>query len=183
MALSFETTGRYTSERFEAAAMSGKLTSGEAAQKLRKKGIKITAKELVEAYTLLYGREPEWHHAGFYKGGNGSTMGRTFFFTDEQVEEIKSRFSEIEILKSKKEVEIMIKKETIVEGFYFVWDYDYSGKYGKKRNFKVLKSYSGSELSKPNNFTPCNDLEFESVKKSEGKKYFGWDEPSLSEFK
>ena len=182
MALSFDTTGKYTSERHEIAKQSGKLTAGEAAKMLRKSGFEISAKELVEAYKLINGYEPEWHHAGFYSGSNGSTMGRTFFFTETQIEQLKPRLPEVESIKSKKEAEMQIKRENTVKGFYFAWDYDYGGNYGKKRNFKVLKVYEGSELARPKNFTTLSDEEFEVAKTKAGKKYFGWDEPSKSEF-
>lgn len=182
MALSFNETGKYTSERHELAKQSGKLTAGEAAKILKKKGLTISAKETVEAFKLLTGSEPEWHHAGFYKGANGSTMGRTFFFTYDQVEMIFNRYSETSEIRQKKETELQVKKETIIKGFYFVWDCDYNGKYGKKRNFKRLKVYEGNELDKPLNFTSLNDEEFEAAKAMAGKSYFGWDEPTKSEF-
>lgn len=73
--LSYNETGKYTSERHQAAIESGKLTAGEMAARLSKiYGEKITAKELKPL-------APEWHHSGFYKPANGrSTMGRTYFF-------------------------------------------------------------------------------------------------------
>lgn len=181
--LSVSITGKYTSVRHAIAKENGKLTAGDAAKMLSKLiKTKVSAKEIVKAYTLIIGREPEWHHAGFYKGAHGSKMGRTFFFEDFLVETLASRWSEAAVKQAEFDVAVKVKTETIIKGFYYEWDHDYNGKYGKKRNFKVLKSYNGSELSQPRNFTSCNDVQFSNVLKSENKKYFGWDEPTISEF-
>lgn len=142
----------------------------------------ISAKEVVSAFKLLTGREPEWHHAGFYKGSAGSTMGRTFFFSQEDVDMIFSRYSEIDVIVEKQNAAIEAKKATTVKGFYFVWDHDYSGSYGKKRNFKVLKTYDGSELGAPRGLVSLSDSEFNNAVLASGRKYYGWDEPSKSEF-
>lgn len=180
--LSVEVTGKYTSVRHAKAKENGKLTSGEASKTLRKKGLKISAKELVEVYKLLFGTEPEWHHAGFYKNAGRSTMGRTFFFTERQINEIESRIGEIEILREEKRKEEERKANSVITGFYYIWDHDYSGRYGKKRNYKVLKAYKGSELKTPKNFTSCNESQFRRVLENEGKNYYGWDEPTINEF-
>lgn len=189
--MSVGVTGKYTSVRHELAKQSGKHTAGEAAAMLSKilskndgeRKIKVSAKEIVAAYKLLYGREPEWHHAGFYKPKGGkSTMGRTFFFTDNDVENLAKDWGKV----TEKEKEIADERKVMAErkvtGFYYNWDYDYSGNYGKKRNYKVLHSYEGSELGKPKNFTPCSQEELQTVKLFEGKKYYGWDEPTIGEF-
>lgn len=160
-----------------------KFTAGEAAKKLKKLKIKVSAKEVVEAFKLIEGREPEWHHSGFYKGAHGSTMGRTFFFTEEQINGLAENWQKVAEKKAEIEAEVKRKCETIVKGFYFVWDHDYSGRYGKKVNFKVLKTYEGSELGLPKNFTELTPGEFLSAKLIEGKEYRGWDEPAKSEFK
>lgn len=157
-----------------------KHTAGEASKILKKQGIQLKAKELVEAYKLLNGQEPEWHHAGFYKNNGRSTMGRTFFFSDEEVNEMIERWSEIENLmlqKAEKEKEMA---ETTVYGFYYKWNHDYSGKYGKKRNYKVLKWYEGNELDIPRNFTEC-DQNFYEAYKHISASYYGWDEPTISD--
>ncbi len=182
MGLSFETTGKYTSERHEAALRNGKYTAGQASQKLRKSGVKIYAKELVEAFKVLHGREPEWHHSGFYKKSSGATMGRTFFFSESQLEELETRMPEVKLLLKEIEAEELAKAETKIQGFYWVWESDYLGRYGKKRNYKVLKIYEGNELNKPKNFVSCNNRIFENVKEKEGTQYFGWDEPKLHQF-
>ena len=176
-------TGKYTSVRHEKAKLSGKITAGEAAKILSKSlNIKVSAKEIVNAFKLLNGTEPEWHHAGFYKGSTGSTMGRTFFFSNDEINHLAGNWNKVNELFEKQANDIKIKEETTVQGFYYEWDYNYSGRYGKKVNFKILKTFQGSELSKPRNFTPCNDSQFENAKSKENKKYYGWDEPELSEF-
>jgi hypothetical protein len=66
--------GKVVSERHAEAAANGLLTAGQMAKKIKRVlGVKVLAKEL-KPYA------DEWHHSGFYKGGNGSTMGRTYFF-------------------------------------------------------------------------------------------------------
>lgn len=161
-----------------------KMTAGEAAKQLSKTlGVKISAKEIVEMYKILHGRDPEWHHSGFYKAnGKKSTMGRTFFFDESQVSDLADKQEEIKAKKLQKEEAERIKRETIVQGFYFYWSHDYSGYRGKKRNYKVLGTYSGSEAEKPSNFTATSPEVFEKAKASEGRKYYGWDEPLQSEF-
>jgi hypothetical protein len=181
--LAVNITGKYVSNRHAIAKESGKLTAGEAAKILSKiLNIKISAKELVAGYKLINGCEPEWHHAGFYKGNHGSTMGRTFFFTNEQIEALAPRWPEIEIKQKEIEIKLQVAIETMIKGFYYSWDYDYSGRYGKKVNYKVLAIYEGNEIGKPRNFTTCTDVEFEQAKSKAGKKYYGWDEPKISEF-
>lgn len=175
-------SNQYVSERHAIASQSDKLKAGAASLQLKKRGLILSAKEVVSAFKLLTGREPEWHHAGFYKGSAGSTMGRTFFFSQEDVDMLFSRYNEIDAIIEKQNAEIEIKKATTVKGFYFVWDHDYSGNYGKKRNFKVLKTYEGSEIGKPHGFVSLSDAEFDQAVMAEGRKYYGWDEPSKSEF-
>lgn len=174
-------SSKYVSERHAIASQS-KLTAGEAAKVLKKKGIVISAKELFNAFKLLKGYEPEWHHSGFYKGTKGSTMGRTFFFKDLEIEEIAERFNEIELKKNEIKAIEEKKKETIVCGFYYDWDYDYSGRYGKKTSFKVLHVYNGNELGIPKNFTKCTFEQFQEISKFIGKKYYGWSEPVIADF-
>jgi len=160
-----------------------KMTAGQAAAKLRKLGYQIKARELVKGWELLTGREPEWHHSGFYKGSQKKTMGRTFFFSDEQFATIQERITEIQDLLKKQEAEKKVKAETIIRGFFYEWDFDYSGRYGKKRNYKVLRTYEGSALNTPRNFTRVDDPKvFENVTFAEGRRYYGWDEPSIHEF-
>lgn len=171
----------YVSERHYYASQE-KFTAGEAAKELKKLKIKATAKEVVEAFKLIEGREPEWHHSGFYKKAGKSTMGRTFFFDEDRVKNLAENWEKVAEKKAEIEAEEKRKSETKVQGIYFVWDHDYSGYNRKKRNFKVLKTYEGSELNAPNNFTELTVGQFLSAKLIEGKGYFGWDEPSRSEF-
>lgn len=76
--LSYNETGRYTSVRHETAKQDGKVTVGEAAKIISKAlGIKVAAKTIRPL-------SPEWHHSGFFR----NRMGKTWFFTKEQVEDI-----------------------------------------------------------------------------------------------
>lgn len=178
---------KYVSERHYFASQT-KLTVGEAAKIIGKHiGKKVLAKDVKELYQVRYGREAEWHHSGFYRGNNGKTMGRTFFLSDEEVEELTNNYDEIcakrdeQVRKEAEELER--QKATIVQGFYWTWDYDYGGRYGKKRTYKVFQVYEGNEANKPSrNFTTCSPDIMDKVKAAAGRKYFGWDEPSLSEF-
>lgn len=87
MGLSYAYTGKYTSDRHEAALRNGKLTAGQMAKKLSKElGRKIYANDIKEY-------ADEWHHSGFYKGRNGRTMGRTYFFNESSLETLKSILS------------------------------------------------------------------------------------------
>lgn len=171
MALSINETGKYTSERHEKAKQSGKLTAGEAARLISKiTGEKILASDIKSLAT-------EWHHSGFYKKNDRATMGKTYFFTQEQTEKIAADWSKIKVQKQEEMEKIEKTKTQVVFGFYYNWDYDYSGGRGKKRNYKVLHFYSGSEFGKPRNFTELSQPDFDVMKAREGKKYFGWDEP------
>jgi len=183
--LSVEVTGKYTSVRHERARLDGKMTAGDGAKLLKKQfKISLKAKELTEAFQILTGREPEWHHAGFYKNGTGkSRMGRTFFFSSDDIELVALGQDKIAAIKLEREREREIAKNTIVTGIYFSWESDYSGAYGKKRNFKVLGTYQGSELGTPTNFTSSTEDQYQCAKLFENnKRYMGWDEPSPSEF-
>lgn len=180
-------TNKVVSERHYYASQT-KLTAGEAAKSISKHtGKKVLAKDVKELYQVRYGREAEWHHSGFYRGNNGKTMGRTFFLSGEEVEELANNYDEIcakrdeQVRKEAEELER--QKVTIVQGFYWTWDYDYGGRYGKKRTYKVLQVYVGNEANKPSrNFTACSPDIMDKIKAAAGRKYFGWDEPSLSEF-
>lgn len=183
MALAINETGKWVSERHHMASQT-KMTAGDAAKELRKQGIQISAKQLVQDYELLTGMTPEWHHSGFYRpnGKSRKTMGRTFFFTIEQITIFaneQDRLAELKVEIDKKEE---AAKTNIVKGFYYIWESDYAGYRGKKRNFKVLKTYEGMEAQQPANFTSLSDEAFQNAKAAEGKAYYGWDEPRSYEF-
>ncbi|MDR0793587.1 MAG: hypothetical protein LBE82_09795 [Chitinophagaceae bacterium] len=167
-------TSKVVSERHFYASQT-KCTAGEAANLLSKNGFKISAKELVNLYRSYYGYEPEWHHSGFYKSNFGkSTMSRTFFFSDEQISYIQTNWTAIHNAVANKQEEIekenLLQKSLFIFGFYWVWQSDYGGRYGKKRWFKVLHAFEGSEFDMPTkNFTTCSEEEFEVVKTKSGK--------------
>lgn len=168
-------TGKCQSNRHALASLdASKCTVGEFAQRMRKKHkIKISAKDVKAIYQHLFSAAPEWHHAGFKPKSVGGGMAVTYFIKSEEFEAM-----ELGVIGREKIIANPVK--TI--GFYFTWDSDYSGNYGKKRNFKVLSVYAGTEFDKPRNFTPCNESEFEFAKLLAGKKYLGWDEPKLADF-
>ncbi|HIJ66820.1 MAG TPA: hypothetical protein HPP51_00855 [Planctomycetes bacterium] len=85
MGLAFHETGKYVSDRHVVAKNAGMLTAGQVAARLRKMGLAIKAKELKDF-------ADEWHHSGFYKAKNGSTMGRTYFFyADTDIAKLKEQ--------------------------------------------------------------------------------------------
>ncbi len=62
----------------------GKLTAGQVAKILRKRGLlkNVTAREL-QKYA------PEWHHSGFFRKRSRWKMGKTYFFPpDVNLEEL-----------------------------------------------------------------------------------------------
>lgn len=88
-------TNKVVSERHYYTSQT-KLTAGEAAKAISKHtGKKVLAKDVKELYQVRYGREAEWHHSGFYRDNNGKTMGRTFFLSGEEVEELANNYDEI----------------------------------------------------------------------------------------
>jgi hypothetical protein len=179
--LSVSITGKYTSVRHELAREAGKSTAGEVAKYLSKiLKEKISAKEVISAFKILEGREPEWHHAGFYKGNSGRTMGRTFFFDDDDIQNLIDNWQVYKQKNIQIQNENKIKAETKIFGFYYSWTHDYSGKYGRKVNYKVLGIYSGNALVIPKNFTEISEFDFEKIKNLSGTKYYGWTEPKLS---
>ena len=166
-------------------ASSRKMTAGNAAKKLTKLvGSKVLAADIKELYLMYYHREAEWHHSGFYNDGSGKTMGRTFFISEEEVQELAEHYADLAQQRadaiSRKEAEEKRQRQTKVMGFYWTWDYDYN--HGKRRNYKVLQAYEGDELHCPNHFTPCNAATLKRIKTVVGRKYYGWDEPKLGEF-
>lgn len=182
--LSVVVSGKYTSVRHERARIDGKHTAGESVKILKKQGIIISAKELVSDWKILTGSEPEWHHAGFYKPQNNKRkcMGRTFFFTDQNLYHYAANIDKIKSIKDKIEQDLKAKSLNLVAGFYWIWDHDYNGRYGKRVNFKRLCIYQGSELNAPKGFVKCDFDEFACAEMFQGAKYYGWDEPSKSEF-
>lgn len=69
-----------------------------------------------------------------------------------------------------------------VQGIYYIWESGYFGRHGKKQNYKVLKVYEGLKKDQPRNFKQCTSEIFEKAKIQVGKVYYGWDEPTISEF-
>jgi hypothetical protein len=184
MALSIEQTGKHTSQRHQQAIEEGKLTAGQAAKKLSKAtGQKVLAKQLIQLYELHFGYNPEWHHSGFYKGGSGkSTMGKTWFFSECEIENL-----------AKIDVKTLLTPATppemqspIVKGFYYKWESDYGGKYGKKRNVKILHTYEGPIAEAPKHFVELNEAQFQKAveicKSRFLSTYVGWEEPKSSDF-
>lgn len=168
-------------------ASRNKLTAGDAAKRMTKAlGTKVLAKDVKELYVTHFGREAEWHHSGFYQGGSGRTMGRTFFLSEEEVQALIDNYAALVQKRAdnilRQEAEKKRQRETVVTGFYYTWDYDYGGNHGKRRTFKVLQAYEGDELHCPKNFTACNAATLKRVKTVVGRKYYGWDEPKLEEF-
>jgi hypothetical protein len=176
--LSTAITGKYTSVRHAMAKASGKLTAGDAVKLLRKelKDRTIIKNDVLGAYNLLFGREPEWHHAGFYRNNSGrSTMGRTFFFNEEEILKLLENWGNLEFLKNEKEKErlavlsieeqkrvctqeflknknavIFTRKLTAPENSYVTIE-EMNGKYGwfEASHYNLPIYYSGYQFTTP----------------------------------
>lgn len=158
--LAKEVTGLYESNRNALAKCNKKKrTAGQVAQSLRKKKHKIFARDIKVFFE-------EWHHAGFYN----KKMARTYY-TKKTDDEILQEFQKLKMENS-------IKQRKVISGFYWIWDYDYSGSYGRKINFKVVDYGKFNLLSVPRNFTKCTRKTFEK-NMCVGDKFYGWDEPTI----
>ena len=180
--LAFEETGKYVSENHYIASKS-KLTAGEAVKVIFKKTkIKILAKELPKLYYQQFNDSMEWHHSGFYSSNQkGKQMGKTYFISEKELAQIIDNINELLSIISLSEKPKI--DTTNVFGFYYVWGNDYGGNYGKKRAFKILQTYEGIKGNTPKNFTEVTERDlFEKINTCVGKKYFGWSEPTITEF-
>lgn len=167
-------TGQYVSNRHALATMDeDKLTAGAMAKKLSKiVGKKISARELVQLHILATNEEPEYHHAGFIPGQK--RMAKTYFFRLSKIDALMEMVKNSEALQKEHEE----RESEIISGFSFHWESDYNGKYGRKRNYKVLDVFRGERRHAPNQLTIIRDEhEFSKWKAIEGRKYYGWDEP------
>jgi hypothetical protein len=111
--MALATNGKMVSKRHQIASQT-KLTAGESVKMLKKLGIPTNAKEVVEVYALINGRHPEWHHSGFYKSGGKSTMGRTYFFTIDQIQTLAKDWekqAEVKQMKAARQLEAKERQE------------------------------------------------------------------------
>lgn len=162
--LAHNITGRYESNRNALARLDDtKRTSGEVAKSLRKLGYNYKASEIKVVFE-------EWHHTGFYSKG----MGRTYYtrMTDEQV------LAELSLRK----IETQKKYENEIFAIGYEWKSDLSGYRGKKRNFKTLNVWKGSEIYKPKNYQQCSEAQYNNAVDKLGLEYFGWTEPNINDF-
>lgn len=171
-------SGKFESNRhFAAKRDPGKLTVGQFVQKVKR----LTKLDTDLINYLIYSNfNLEWHHAGKLPKRYGGGMKKTYFINSDQIIDFCNNIDEYLKKREEKNIEIEQKKNTIIYGYYWVWDYDYGGRYGKKRWFKVLKFYSGSELDKPKNFSPLSKERYDQLKEKEGEEYYGYDEPRFS---
>lgn len=175
---------KFASRRHEDARHdAGKLTLGEATQLFKKAtglDTAITREIIIYAVPNM-----EWHHAGKLPKSYGGGMKKTYFLNAEEICDLATNWHEYQNnYFAKKEAEQKIKDQqqnTIICGFYYTWEPDYGGSYGKKK-YKVLRTYEGSELNAPRNFTSTSKEVYECAKLFEGRSYYGWDEPQRSEF-
>lgn len=130
--LSYAVTNKYTSVRHELSRLDkNKKTAGEVAKLINKElKIKTTAKELIEVYTKLKGKSPEWHHAGFFK----KAMGKTYFFNLKEIELLKDYMLNFYVPKLTKKEKELIESEKM--------------KFIKKYNGIEFKRVSRKKLSK-----------------------------------
>ena len=136
-------TGKFESNRNALAKTHpDKRTAGQVATSLRRQGHNIKAAQIKAICE-------EWHHAG-YNPGTGQ-MSKVYY----------TKLSNKEVLKAIEDHKLFLIQEAekqkelsrnMVTGFYWKWESDYSGRYGKKVNYKAVYFYSGNELNKPKNF-------------------------------
>lgn len=118
----------------------------------------------------------EWHHSGFYKGATGKTMGRTYFISLDETQDIIDNFDTLyPVLEEQKK-----SAEEDVCAFYWTWENQGSSR--RPRWCKALKTYEGKRACLPKNSTVCERNVYEVAKKAEGRIYTGWSEPNISEF-
>ena len=70
-------------------------------------------------HTVIYGREPEWHHSGFYKaaGMRKKTMGRTFFFEVDELDVLAGQWG---LLETKREHRKAVEEHAKLEKLNFL---------------------------------------------------------------
>ena len=164
--LAYEETGKYVSERHAEAKAEGKLTAGQVARILRNRDVKITAKELKRYAT-------EWHHSGFYKGSNGSTMGRTYFFpVDTDFDALVKKINEARMEES------LIAREPDVERYFFCTEFEIrydGGRSRSRKRYQPIASFVAVQM-KPSQLWPdfknnCEMIkdDYELLKQFEGE--------------
>lgn len=175
------------SERHHAATNNENLlTAGEAAAKLRKRGIKATAKELVEVNNSLYGRT-EWHHSGFVPGRKA--MGKTYFIEVAHLDELAEKYAatvaaiaakEAEAQRKEEERKAAIAAEMEANSYvgWLTWEFA-----GKERGRWVKRAFvSTVEPSSDRNCGKLTAEQAERVKQTSWKRWSGWDTPNPDEF-
>ena len=162
------------------------LTAGEAAAQLRRKGIKATAKELVEVNNHLYGRT-EWHHSGFVPGRKA--MGKTYFVNVCNLEEIAEKYEATVAAIAAKEEAARLKEEErkaavaaeMAANNYVGWlTWEFAGKVRGRWEKRALVT-----TVEPCGDRNCGQLtasQAERVKKETWRRWKGWDTPSPSDF-
>lgn len=169
-------TSKVVSERHYRASQV-KFTAGQAAKFITKAvNKKLSAKDVRSLFKLKFKCDMEWHHSGFYKGTSGQTMGRTYFISPNDMQQLVTEFGILyPLLEEHKN-----KANKNVYAFYWEWENAGTGK--RPRWCKVLKTYEGKKSDLPKNSTECKKEIYEVAKKAEGCIYKGWDAPDISEF-
>jgi len=110
-------TSKVVSERHYYASQT-MFTAGESAKIITKSvGRKVSAKDLKFLYELHYGTHMEWHHSGFFSGISGRTMGRPYFISPDEMQDIIENFDTLfPVLEEHKK-----SAEEVVCAFYWKW--------------------------------------------------------------
>ena len=148
----------------------GKLTAGAAAKILTKKfGIKISAKDLKPLST-------EWHHAGHFKGFNGGQAGKTYFFTQDQVNQITPETIENsrKLLADK-----LVMESQDVKGWFVKFDRVRINSYGKLGYKPFLGIYEGPKGKAPKSFIALSEEQFIIAKSQEGRAMEAYETPTF----
>lgn len=174
--------GKYVSERHDLATKKENLaTVGNFNKVLKKQAITdYTSKQIVEMFKHS-GTNLEWHHSGFY----GKNMGKTYFISEKQQEYFLKNHKKMDvnmhesILEQKHQT--AVKRSNVLFGFYWIFEANYNGRYGKKQFGKRLKWCETNENDKPKNFTSTTFEIYENNKQKDNY-YTGWEVPTISEF-
>lgn len=136
-------TNKVVSERHYIASQTN-LTAEQAAKFITKAVKKnISAKEVRLLYEIYFKCDMEWHHSGFYKGSTGNTIGRTYFISPDETQDIIDNFDKLYPVLEE-------QKKSAEENMYaFYWTWKNQGSKRRPRWVKVLNTYEGKRAYQP----------------------------------
>lgn len=177
-------TGKFESNRHAIAKLE-KYTFGQVVAELKKKkngGIVISAKKLLDIYTVLFG-VPEWHHAGQLPKHYGGGMKKTYFLNKIPTADIINNWlvsfeiKQKEITENQNKINLLLNKknefikkfgakflrESVIPKFSLVQYSEMEGKFGwfiveSYHNYTLPKYYSGIYFKSKKKLDQFNNL-------------------------